>query len=204
MFWFALAAQLTAPQPVKPFTWWSLDDVPASLKNSGGTRQVLTRTTVQPDAHIVRCEVEVSSGDPKVDAVTCALIVKRGKFEPARDARGKRIYGVFRQTITWAVIPLGDRPDDKPLADLELTVHRLPKGVKSPATVRVMFGVDEQGRPYDCAAEAMPSTPKANWQLAPLACKQLLSSYTARPAVDEKGLVIRSIQDAVVRFKTQD
>jgi hypothetical protein len=85
-------------------------------------------------------------------------------------------------------------------ADLQLSVGQLPKGVKSPATVRVIIGVDESGQPTSCAAEPWPGIPEANAVLEPVACEEMLRSYKAIPASDENGKAVRSVQEASVSF----
>jgi hypothetical protein len=203
MIWIALAAQLSAPQPLNPSRWWSSAEMPTSVKYDGVTRKVLTRTTLKPDGSIMRCDVEGPSGDPKADLLTCAIIVKRGKFQPARDVDGNPVYGVYRETVIWAVVGPADAADDAPIADLQLTVSKLPKGVKSPATVRLMFVVDQSGQISNCVAEPTPDIPSANRQLAGLACQQLIKSYTATPAKDAQSTGVLSVQDAAVVFAVQ-
>jgi hypothetical protein len=203
MFWIAFAAQITAPQPVHWERWWSTADMPRSILESGGSRNVATRTTVRPNGAVLRCEVERPSGDANLDRITCAIIAKRGKFVPARDTSGTPTYGVYRQTMTWAVIPVGEKADSVIVADLDLSVRNLPPGVKSPTIVRVMFGVDERGRPSACVPEPTIGKTEVNPQLALVACQQVIRSYVPAPVNDEKGLARASIQDAIVRFTAQ-
>lgn len=205
MLWLTLAAQVLAPQPVNFMSWWSPAEMPGDVARAGITRFVPTRTTVGPNGSILRCDVESTSGNERLDLLTCAIIVKRGKFDAAHDAIGNAAYGVYRATVVWAVAPVGTPPDqvfDKRAArvDIRLTVNQLPGNIKSPAQVGVMFAVDEQGRPSDCVAEPPAGTPGANLQLAPLACRQLVNSYTAKPATNERGVIVPSIQDAKVEF----
>lgn len=198
MLVLALLTQLAAPQPVEYTSWWSPSEMPRSILDQGGTRKVLTRTTVKPNGSILRCEVEATSGDPKVDLLTCAIIVKRGKFVPASDKAGNAIYGVYRQTVTWAVVPLGEQAESDARGDVELTVSKLPAGIKSPATVGVMFAVGEKGRPSECAVG--PNSDPTNEPLAAVACQQLVNGYAPVPATDENGVVRPSVQNAKVRF----
>ncbi|MCA1850626.1 MAG: hypothetical protein LC672_06175, partial [Acidobacteria bacterium] len=106
-------------------------------------------------------------------------------------------FGVFRVPVVWAI---GSYDGKKTSADVEVAVERLPKGIKSGATVRVMFAVDEQGRPSSCIEEPTPGISKKNLQLVPLACEQLLKFYTAVPAKNDAGVSVRSVQNALVSF----
>jgi hypothetical protein len=85
---------------------------------------------------------------------------------------------------------------------LELTVSRLPEGVKSPARVPVMFAVDEAGHPGSCTGESRPWKSAADKapELLKIACDAIGKSYAPSPAVDATGKPARSIQNAVVQF----
>jgi hypothetical protein len=115
---------------------------------------------------------------------------------------GSAGFGVYRTTINWVI---ADAPWDTSKVsnpDLELTVNALPARLKSPSLVRAMFSVDQQGHPSSCVAEPAPSLEHAENDpaLVPVACEQLMKSYTAVPAKDETGKLVPSIQDALVRF----
>src|SRR5947209_4490458 len=127
MLWLALAALFSLPMPVGvPLpdirAVFSADDFPEYLERAGGAWIVHTRTTVRPDGTIQSCATELSSGDSKLDAYTCALIVKRAKFLPARWTDGSPVYGVIRVPVVWVV---GSVPDEAMLKsispDLELS-----------------------------------------------------------------------------------
>ena len=196
MFWTALAAQLSAPEPFQRGSWFSDSDMPSYIQTAGISRRVLTRLLVSPDGKVESCSAEVSSGEVRVDRDTCSLMMERTKFRPARWTDGSPVYGVYRLVFDWTV---GPRLPGI-LSDLELTVAALPKGAHSPATVRVMFAVDEVGKPSSCTAEITPGIPKANWALAPVACAEIVKRYSAIPARDTSGRAVRSVQDATVNF----
>ena len=202
MFWLALAAQLSMPNMDQGPVWtlFSSDDLPMDIVTDGESRSVNVRLEVKPDGAIQNCRAELSSGITKLDAYTCAIILRRARFHPATGLDGLPAYGVVRTTVTWAV-------NATPLnlsADLELTVTGLPKGVKDPAFVNLMFAVDEAGRPSSCAMEVprAPTHQKLTSELIQVACSQLLKNYVAIPATDIAGRTVRSVQDATVRIST--
>jgi hypothetical protein len=197
MFWIALSAavsQLNAPVPQA--MWFSNDDFPIRQMAGKEFAVVKLRLTIMPDGKLQSCEVEWSTGNQYVDKYTCDLTRRRAQFRPARAEDGTPSYGVLRMPVIWTVAPL----DRGPHGDLVLTVSRLPKGVHPPASVRLMFSVDEEGRLSSCTAEPFPSMRKPNLVLAPLACDQLAKQYKPTPAKDETGKTVRSIQDASVEF----
>ena len=108
MFWIALAAQMSLPLQIGTHYpdvrgVFSVDDFPGDFHGHNGSRVVYTRTTVRPDGGIDSCRVEVSSGDKKLDAYTCAIIMKRAKFEPAKWIDGSPAYGVIRVPVSWTI-----------------------------------------------------------------------------------------------------
>jgi hypothetical protein len=203
MFWIALAAQISMPVMDQASIWTllSVDDVPLDIVPDGESRRVNVRVAVKPDGNIQNCRTEFSSGIPKLDAYTCAIILRRARFHPAIGLDGLPAYGVIRTAVTWAV---NDTSRDWP-ADLELTVMKLPEGIKNSAFVNLMFAVDEAGRSSSCAVEE-PRPPvhrKLTNELIQVACGQLLKNYVAIPATDIAGKAVRSVQDATVRFSTE-
>ena len=90
---------------------FSVDDFPTYLAQEGVSRIVHVRVTVRPDGVLQSCSAEVSSGDGKLDAYTCQLIVRRAKFVPARWPDGTAAYGVIRVPVNWLVAN-GPLPDD--------------------------------------------------------------------------------------------
>ena len=178
---------------------FSHGDVTPNLLPWGEFRRVDVRVTIGPDGKVLRCE-ESSSGVKQLDALTCRIIRQRLKLHPAIWIDGNPSYSVIRKTITWAI----NVTPPPPPADLELTVSKLPDGVKSPATVPVMFAVDETGHLSLCAEESRPgkSAGEKAPELIKIACDAIAKTFTASPAVDATGQPVHSIQNASVQFVT--
>lgn len=189
MFWIAVAAQMSAPLILDPKPLFSTEDVPAYIATPGTTALVLTRTTVRPDGKVQDCSVEQSSGNSKIDAYTCALLLKRRKFAAAAKwPDGSSAYGVIRLPVAWGSTP----PLSKSPVDLEVMVNKLPDGMGSPAFAAASIAADEGGHLVSCQGTPL--------LLIQLACDQLTKTYTAIPAKDAEGKPVRSIQTAMVRF----
>jgi hypothetical protein len=202
MLWMILAAQLTAAQPVKYPSWFSHDDVPLALIAENTWRRVTVRAVVRPGGMLQKCEIERSSGDPKVDAHTCKLLLKRAHYTPARWSDGSPAYGIVRLPVLWSV---GRRPPSDLPGDVEVTLSEIPSGEGSSITVGVVIAVDELGHAVSCAAEpAKAREPKPSSILYNLACERALSAYRAIPARDDNGRAVRSVQNAVVRFTARE
>jgi hypothetical protein len=207
MIW-TLAAQLSLPLVLgvrypDVRAVFSPDDYPVYMQQASQSGIVYTRTTVRGDASTQSCTVERSSGDPKLDAYTCAIIVKRANFVPAKWTDGTPVYGVIRLPITWFI---GDSiPSDEAMLrliipDMELSVNHLPKGAHSIAFVSLMIAADENGRPVSCAEWAPPKGPHFP-ELVPMACQQVMTGLKLTPPLDEAAKPVRSVQSVSVHFK---
>lgn len=208
----ASAAQFSLPEVVgltipDVRAVFSPDDMPAYVQLEGVTRFVFTRTTVSPSGKVQDCAAERSGGDAKLDAWTCAIILRRAKFQPATWIDGSPAFGVLRVPVTWAI---GSPPSQSETAkayppDIDMTVNQLPKGAKPPVSVALMIAVDESGKVVSCR-ERLPTWKAAHAKSYPalvsIACEQMVSHFTAAPAKDTAGKSVRSVQSATVSFTT--
>src|SRR5260221_1735982 len=210
MFWIALAAQLSAPLPIGPRfpdvrALFTADDYPRYLQLEGKSAVVYTRTTVRPDGSTEGCLPEISSGDKKLDAYTCALIVKRARFEPARWTDGTPAYGVIRVPVSYRIV---DSPmTDADLAqfivpDIDLAVNRLPKGGGAIVSLTLEIAMDAEGRTVACHEQraSIMHNKKQFPELVAIACQKATAEFTGVPPVDAAGKPARSIQTVGVRF----
>jgi hypothetical protein len=208
MFLLALTAQLSLPTltdtrvpDVREIL--SYADFPQFLLKQGDVdRIVYTRTTVRPDGTIDNCAAEASSGDQRLDVYTCALIVKRAKFLPARWVDGSAVYGVLRMPVHWLTLDSVDPPSEE-VPDLDLSVNHLPKGAHSFVDVNLQIAADDKGHPVSCVewAPSMNDRRKRFPELVPIACQQATASLLLTPAVDASHKPTRSVQSVTVRFR---
>jgi protein TonB len=204
MLWVALAAQISAaqmsaPQPTNLDRWATADDVPLRMLPEGPSFVVGFRVAVDPTGRPQSCRLEKTSGLEDLDTYTCKLVMKRARFKAASDVNGAPMYGVYASYMKWWV---GERPPPPPApfgGDLDLMVDSWPAGIKSPATIRIMFAVDAQGRPSACRSEKADAAAP----LVEIACDQILRRLKPVPAVDRGGAAVSSVQDAEIRFSTK-
>jgi hypothetical protein len=206
MLWIALAAsQMSMPLPINALGVFSPDDMPTYVQTDGINRFIPARITIRPDGTAQDCGWERSSGDAKLDALTCGIILKRAKFGPTTWVDGSPAYAVLRTSVTWSIrYPASEQELRKAYPpDLELFLNQLPEGARSPTTLFVIVAVDENGRVAGC--DALPPLPAARRKkrfpgLVPLACGQMAKQYVAIPAKDAAGHAVRSVQTASVAF----
>ena len=89
----------------------SYDDVPDLIREQGlgGTVGVIYH--IEADGRVTDCDVQRSSGIAELDAATCRAIVRRFRFDPARDRDGRPVPSNIVENHTWVPLPEDeDRP----------------------------------------------------------------------------------------------
>ena len=76
-------------------------DYPSALVSAGTQGTVVTRFMVGPTGQVTSCSPVVSSGHQELDAVTCALISERYRYNPALDRDGRPTATMLIQTVRW-------------------------------------------------------------------------------------------------------
>jgi protein TonB len=76
-------------------------DYPGDLGDAGAGGRVTVLYVVAADGRVPRCDVTGSSGNPRLDALTCRLIRERFRFRPARDGRGRPVPSRIEETHEW-------------------------------------------------------------------------------------------------------
>jgi TonB family protein len=61
------------------------------------------RLTVGSDGRVVGCTITQSSRHQDLDEATCGGLVKRGRFDPARDNNGKPVSGSYESRVSWKI-----------------------------------------------------------------------------------------------------
>ncbi|MGN7158696.1 energy transducer TonB [Sphingomonas sp. SAFR-052] len=95
----------TDPVAIDPGSWVTASDYPASAlaKRQDGVAGVY----VEVDRHgrPADCRLITSTDNALLDAATCRLIMRRGKFTPALDAKGKKVAGQWLTRFIWSLPP---------------------------------------------------------------------------------------------------
>lgn len=84
--------------------WFPQRDYPAAALRGGVEGRVSVLLSVSPAGRATGCEVVATSGDAGLDAATCRLALRNGRFEPARDAAGAQTATKLRlPPIVWRI-----------------------------------------------------------------------------------------------------
>lgn len=137
-----------------PSSWVTPDDYPNEEERQGheGTFGFLLR--VNAIGRPVECKVTRSTGYGALDSRSCSLLLRRARFDAARDAQGNAIESYYSSYFRWGIgsttagLEGPARSPGPAPAELNLTVAALPDGYRQPA--RVEIGFDESGRLNHC------------------------------------------------------
>jgi protein TonB len=139
----ALAAAPARPVPKaraapagSPGSWLSDDDYPKDALRQEIDGTTAFRLTIDKTGVPRECAITTSSGSASLDNATCAKLMERARFTPARDAKGRPAADTYDGRITWR-LPDGDAPARMPPV---------------PYMMRVTFYVNEDGSASDCVA----------------------------------------------------
>lgn len=79
------------------------DDYPAAAIAAGQQGRVVVRISISDTGKSTGCETVSSSGSAILDQTTCALVMERAWFEPARDEHGYAVPSAVNAPITWRI-----------------------------------------------------------------------------------------------------
>lgn len=187
-----LAAQAQDVLPLvqaKPRTttpWITNDDYPAADARQHHEGTVGFTLQIDPSGRATHCDVTASSGYPGLDNGACVLLLRRARFEPARDAGGKAVASNYPGRFTWRLgrgAPArngvdGSAGSEAPPAPgvLDIAVAALPATYKQPVKAKLRFGEDR--RVNDCSIEES----SGNSAIDRVACGQARKLVVASPS----------------------
>src|SRR3546814_17682230 len=78
-------------------------DCPARAIREGREGTTGFRVSVNAEGRVASCDITASSGHPDLDAETCKLITRRGRFTPSKDREGNPTTGSYSNRIRWQI-----------------------------------------------------------------------------------------------------
>lgn len=86
-----------------PAQWFSTDDYPPGALREG--REGVTKISwqINEQGRVENCQVVNSSGSPDLDETSCRLIVRRGKYAPAKDQNGQPMRSTGSRSVRWQI-----------------------------------------------------------------------------------------------------
>lgn len=96
------ASSVTPAAPIgEPAQWITSDDYPADALRSGATGVVNFTLAIDETGKVTDCSVTETSGNQSLDDATCALMMARARFSPARDRAGQPVAWAFHRRVNW-------------------------------------------------------------------------------------------------------
>lgn len=96
------ASLVSPPVPVtNPEGWLRRGDYPADALRTGVSSMVFFRLMVGADGTPTSCHVQRGTMDASFQKVTCDLLMKRGRFHPARDESGGPVASYYVESVRW-------------------------------------------------------------------------------------------------------
>ena len=96
-----------SPQPPKPLgrpgEWVTEADYPTNSIRLGHAGLVGFALSVSTSGRATGCEITRSSGFAELDALTCTLMMRRGRFKPATDDQGAVTTGRYASAVRWQI-----------------------------------------------------------------------------------------------------
>jgi protein TonB len=95
----------TDPVPIMAENWITLKDYPESVirPDPYPEGRVEFTLTVTVEGKASACKITKSSGYERLDEVTCKHLMRRARFEPAKNADGEAIEGSHASFVDWRV-----------------------------------------------------------------------------------------------------
>lgn len=79
--------------------WFDPNDYPLSMLRDGYEGVVNFRLLVDAEGKLTSCRIQASTHPKEFDDVVCAVVKKRGSFEPALDERQRPVPSYWTQTV---------------------------------------------------------------------------------------------------------
>ena len=197
MFIALLAAEVAQLGPRVPVvTSLRKPEVSREVRKSAG-RVVRAKLTVSPTGKAVRCDVLQESGDRAFDDASCAAFMT-SRYSPGADRSGKPAYGIV--TVENVYINPREKLEYPAISDLVLAVSRMPQGAATYEVHSAVLTVDATGNAVACDNHGKKEAANA---LDKLLCTTALKTVHFKPALDEEGKPVPSVQSFSVMFTAQ-
>lgn len=178
---------LTLAQPIHPEQW--IEFMPRRLVGERGANRF--RVIVSDKGKVERCDIVDTPPQPDLDEATCAFVVARAVFAPARDQNGTPIASIYENAVFWDSKP---RPISKP--DITIDVNKLPYDLKGTVIVRADVVVGTDGKIETC----VPTGNVKTHVFEPIACDEVKRAWKTSTILGTSERPMRYIKSLYVAF----
>jgi len=86
-----------------PAKWFTDLDYPADARRASAQGSVSVVLSIDTSGHVTGCRVSASSGNASLDAATCQLATRRGRFTVQTDAAGTPEPYSYAMSKAWSL-----------------------------------------------------------------------------------------------------
>jgi TonB family protein len=133
-------------------SFFTTQDYPQDALRNDEKGTVAFTADVSPDGRVTHCAVTASSGSISLDSATCAIVQRRARFTPARDANGRAVEDRVTARIRW------DLPPKPPLPFADVTMAMVFTVVDGAVTQCRMEGSPKPSSDAPCAPMMLLAT----------------------------------------------
>lgn len=147
----ATVAESFPSGPVARGGLWSLDldaRYPKAAREAGEEGEVGFRIGVNPAGRVSGCTITRSSGSAALDAATCTVLAREGRFTAARDIDGNPVAGRVEHSFTWR-LPVPASLAGNGGLDENLAGRPAPDPI-GPGSMILEYVIDADGAVADC------------------------------------------------------
>ncbi|WP_341207757.1 energy transducer TonB [uncultured Sphingomonas sp.] len=101
---------VTEAVPLDVGEWLGFDSYPPAAIRAGEQGRVVAIVTIDATGHPSACRIDISIGSPVLEKGTCDVVLSKGKFAPARDAKGRAVASEMTMPVRWVLPGEGDYP----------------------------------------------------------------------------------------------
>lgn len=84
-------------------SWITNDDYPPAALRAHEQGTVAMELTIDPTGRVEKCTVSSSSGSAILDAASCSLVQRRGRYTPATNSSGAPTQSMDKVTFRWSL-----------------------------------------------------------------------------------------------------
>jgi hypothetical protein len=88
-----------------PDAWFSTNDYPRKMAWNGKESEVSVRLLVDATGRVTKCTSVSHFNEPDFNRITCDLITRRARFEPAELADGTKVSSYYAQRVNFRMAP---------------------------------------------------------------------------------------------------
>jgi Gram-negative bacterial TonB protein C-terminal len=92
-------------------SWITPEDVPADLRARPYRTSTQLILDLDAQGRATRCRIVAPSTEPRLDALACSLLRRRGRFEPLYFGPGQPVAGKWLMAVTWRALTAEERAE---------------------------------------------------------------------------------------------